>query len=77
MFSANSDVSTMPAITRSMRNVPSTEITPSSSGIEAATAPRKMSSSRTVRIGKAIISARVRSSRVSSLTSLKLTANPP
>ena len=50
---------------------------PSSSGISAAIAPRKTISSRTVRIGNAISSARVRSSRVSSLTSLKLTPKPP
>ncbi len=76
MFSANSDVSTKPDMTRSMSSVPSVESRPSA-GTAAATTPRNTSSSSTVRIGNAISSAFVRSERVWSLTSLKLTANPP
>ena len=72
MLSANSDVSTNADITRSTRNVPRIEITPISSGIAAATTPRNTSSSRIASSGNAISSALVRSSRVWSLTSLKL-----
>ena len=77
MFSANSDVSTMPDIRRSIRKAPRIENTPITSGIAAATTPRKTTSSSTARIGKAISSALVRSSRVWSLTSLNEGANPP
>ena len=77
MLSANSEVSTNSAITRSIRKVPRIEITPISSGIAAAMTPRKTSSSSSARIGNAISSALVRSLRVWSLTSLKLGAKPP
>jgi len=77
MFKANREVSTRLAITRSARNVPTIETTPMSSGIPAATTPLNTIRSRIARIGKAISSALVRSSRVWSLTSLKLAAKPP
>ena len=71
MLSANSEVSTKLDITRSTSSVPTIEITPISSGIAAATTPRKTNSSSSARIGKAISSALVRSLRVWSLVSLK------
>jgi hypothetical protein len=74
MFSANTDVSMNADITRSARNVPRIEITPMNSGMAAATRPRKTISSKIVRSGNAIASALSRSSRVWSLTSLKLGA---
>jgi hypothetical protein len=60
-------VSVTPAITRRTSSVPTIEITPISSGIEAATMLRKTNSRNSARIGKAISSALVRSFRVCSL----------
>ncbi len=77
MLSANSEVSTKLAISRSTSSVPTIETTPSSSGIAAATTPRKTKSNSRARIGKAISSALVRSARVWSLVSLKPGAKPP
>ena len=61
MLSAKSEVSVTPAITRRTKSVPTVETTPISSGIAAATTPRKTNSSSSARIGKAISSALVRS----------------
>ena len=72
MLSANTEVSTNSDITRRTKSVPTIEIPPISSGIAAATTPRKTSSRSRARIGKAISSALVRSFLVWSLTSLKL-----
>ena len=77
MFSAKIEISLNSLSTRSERNVPTTANPPISSGSAAATSPRNTSSSSIARIGKAISSARVRSSRTVSLTSLKPTAKPP
>ena len=77
MLSANSEVSTSADITRSTSRVPRIDSTPITNGTEAATTLRNTIRSNTVRIGNAINSALVRSSRVWSLTSLKLGANPP
>ena len=62
---------------RSTSSVPTIEMPPISSGIAAATTPRKTNSSSRARIGKAISSALVRSVRVWSLVSLKPGAKPP
>ena len=77
MLSAKTEVSVTPAITRRTKSVPTVETTPISSGIAAATTPRKTNSSSSARIGKAINSALVRSVRVWSLVSLKPAAKPP
>ena len=72
MLRAKIEVSTNSDITRRTKRVPTIEIPPISSGMPAATTPRKTSSRRSARIGKAISSALVRSVLVWSFTSLKL-----
>ena len=72
MLSAKTEVSTNSDMIRSTKSVPTIETPPISSGIEAATTPRKTSRRSSARIGKAISSALVRSVLVWSLTSLKL-----
>ena len=64
MLRANSEVSTIVDISFSTTKVCRIASTPISSGIDAATTPRKTISSSSARIGKAISSALVRSSRV-------------
>ena len=77
MLRAKTEVPTTPDISRSTSSVPTIEISPISSGIAAATTPRKTNSSSSARTGKAISSALVRSVRVWSLVSLKPAAKPP
>ena len=77
MLSAKTEVSTKVDMIRSTSSVPTIETPPISSGIAAATTPRKTTSSSSASIGKAISSALVRSVLVWSLTSLKLGAKPP
>ncbi len=61
MLSAKTEVSTKPDMIRSTKSVPTIEMPPISSGIEAATTPRKTKSSSSASTGKAISSALVRS----------------
>ena len=77
MLRAKTEVSVIPAMIRSTNSVPTIETPPISSGIAAATTPRKTNSSSRARIGKAISSALVRSVLVWSLVSLKPAAKPP
>ncbi len=77
MFRAKTEVSTNFDITRRARKVPPIETIPTSSGIDAATTPRKTIRSSRASSGKAISSARIRSVRTVSLTSLNPAARPP
>jgi hypothetical protein len=77
MLSAKTEVSTKVDMIRNTKRVPTIEIPPINSGIEAATTPRKTKSSSSASTGKAISSALVRSVRVWSLVSLKPWAKPP
>ncbi len=74
MLRAKTEVSTKVDMIRSTKSVPTIEMPPISSGIAAATTPRKTTSSSSASSGKAINSALVRSVLVWSLTSLKLAA---
>ena len=74
---AKTDTSVIPDSTCSTRNVPTIDRTPMASGRVAATTLPKITTSSTSVIGRAIISARSRSSSMVVPTSRNTSADPP
>ncbi len=71
------DTSVSAASTRSTKKVPTIDITPTTNGNEAATTLPKTRISSTSVIGRAMVSARTRSSSMVSPTSWNTSAKPP